>query len=64
MHRIGVTGLAIKDQLRHTNIKTTVDFYIGADLAYQREQIEKLMLNSGKIVGYEDLQTARPIATA
>jgi hypothetical protein len=64
MHRKGFPALAIKDQLRHTNIKTTVDFYIGADLAYQREQIEKLRLNSGKIVGNEDLQTARPIATA
>jgi integrase len=64
MHRKGVPALAIKDQLRHTNIKTTVDFYIGADLAYQREQIEKLRLNSGKIVGNEDLQTARPIASA
>jgi integrase len=64
MHRKGVPALAIKDQLRHTNIKTTVDFYIGADLAYQREQIEKLRLNSGNLVGNEDLQNARPLATA
>uniref|UniRef100_A0A7V3NUT1 Site-specific integrase n=1 Tax=candidate division WOR-3 bacterium TaxID=2052148 RepID=A0A7V3NUT1_UNCW3 len=64
MHRKGVPVLAIKDQLRHTNIKTTVDFYVGADLSYQREQIEKLRLNSGKIVGNENLQTACPIATA
>jgi len=51
MHRKGVSALVIKDQLRHSNIKTTVDFYIGADLGYQREQIEKLTLkweNSGK----------------
>jgi hypothetical protein len=48
MHRKGVAALVIKDQLRHSNIKTTVDFYIGADMSYQREQIEKLRLNSGK----------------
>jgi integrase len=51
MHRKGVPALVIKDQLRHTNIKTTIDFYIGADDDYQREQIEKLSLISGKIVG-------------
>jgi hypothetical protein len=38
----------IKDQLRQTNVKTTVDFYIGSDMDYQREQLEKLILNSGK----------------
>ena len=48
MHRKGVPALVIKDQLRHTNVKTTVDFYIGSDVAYQREMIEKLILNSGK----------------
>ena len=53
MHRKGVPALAIKDQLRHSNIRTTVDFYIGSDIGYQREQIEKLILNSGKIVGKE-----------
>jgi site-specific recombinase XerD len=51
MHRKGVPALAIKDQLTHSNIGTTVDFYIGADIGYQREQIEKLVINSGKIVG-------------
>jgi integrase len=51
MHRKGVPALAIKDQLRHSNIRTTVDFYIGSDIGYQREQIEKLIFNSGKIVG-------------
>jgi hypothetical protein len=64
MHRKGVPALAIKEQLRHTNIKTTVDFYIGADLAYQREQLEKLTLNSGKIVGNDHLQETRRIASA
>ncbi|MBI5968656.1 MAG: tyrosine-type recombinase/integrase [Deltaproteobacteria bacterium] len=64
MHRKGVPALVIKDQLRHTNVKTTVDFYIGADLAYQREQIEKLSLNSGKIVGNDDFSGARRIANA
>jgi hypothetical protein len=55
MHRKGVPALVIKDQLRHTNVKTTVDFYIGSDVAYQREMIEKLILNSGKKVGNEDV---------
>jgi site-specific recombinase XerD len=64
MYRKGVPALAIKDQLRHTNVKTTVDFYIGTEVAYQREQLEKLNLNSGKIVGNEDFQTTRRIATA
>ena len=45
--------LAIKPQLGHSNIRTTVDFYIGSDIGSQREQIEKLIFNSGKIVGKE-----------
>jgi len=57
MHPKGVPVLAIKDQLRHTNVKTTIDFYIGSDVRYQREQIEKLILNSGKKVGNEDFVT-------
>ena len=40
--------LAIKEQSRHTNIKTTYDFYIGTDSDYQREQNEKLTLKVGK----------------
>jgi len=64
MHRKGVPALVIKDQLRHTSIKTTVDFYIGADLNYQREQNEKLNLNSGKIVGNEPKPNTNQIATA
>jgi len=35
---------AIKDQLRHTTVKTTESFYIGSDIEYQREQIEKIVL--------------------
>ena len=31
-----------KEQLRHSDIRTTVDFYIGSDSDYQREQNEKL----------------------
>jgi hypothetical protein len=54
MHQKGVPALVIKDQLRHTNVKTTVDFYIGPDVDYQREMIEKLILNSGKIVGKDE----------
>jgi len=48
MHRKGVPVLVIKDQLRHTNVKTTVDFYIGSDVDHQRETTDKLILNSGK----------------
>jgi integrase len=48
MHRKGVPALVSKDQLRHTNVKTTADFYIGQDVDYQREMIEKLILNGGK----------------
>jgi hypothetical protein len=51
MHRKGVPALAIKDQLRHTDIATTVNFYIGSDANYLREQIDKLILDSGKLVG-------------
>ena len=64
MYRKGVPALAIKDQLRHTNIKTTVDFYIGADLKFQREQVEKLSLNSGKILGKPVLPNTTVTGTA
>jgi len=64
MHRKGVPALVIKDQLRHTNVKTTVDFYIGSDVAYQREMIEKLILNSGKIVGKDELSISKQLPTA
>jgi integrase len=64
MHRKGVPTLAIKDQLRHTNMKTTVDFYIGSDMSYQREQIEKLILNSGKIVGKDEISISNQLPTA
>ena len=55
IHRKGVPTLVIKDQLRHKNVKTTIDFYIGADTSYQREMIEKLVINSGKKVGNQDV---------
>ena len=64
MHRKGVPALVIKDQLRHTNVKTTVDFYIGSDVNYQREMIEKLILNSGKIVGKDELSISKQLPTA
>jgi integrase len=44
MYRKGAPVLAIKDQLRHTTVKTTESFYIGSDIEYQRQQIEKLVL--------------------
>jgi integrase len=64
MHRKGVPALVIKDQLRHSNVKTTVDFYIGADMDYQREMIEKLILNSGKIVGKDEIPISNQLPTA
>jgi integrase len=64
MHRKGVPALVIKDQLRHTNVKTTVDFYIGSDTDYQREQIEKLILNSGRIVGKDEISKTAQLPTA
>jgi integrase len=68
MHRKGVPALVIKDQLRHTNVKTTVDFYIGSDVDYQREMIEKLILssgkNSGKIVGKDEISGPAQLPTA
>lgn len=51
MNLKGSPPMAIKNQLRHTQLKTTEDFYIGSNIEYQREQNEKLKLNSGKIVG-------------
>ena len=64
MHRKGVPALVIKDQLRHTNVKTTVDFYIGQDVDYQREMIEKLILNSGKKVGKDESSKPAQLPTA
>ncbi len=48
MRRKTVPTLATKDQRRDRNVKTTVDSYMGSDVDYQREMIEKLILNSGK----------------
>ena len=48
MNLKGAPPMAIKDQLRHTSIKTTEGFYIGSDMEFQRAQAEKLILNSGK----------------
>ena len=56
--------MAIKDQLRHATVKTTENFYIGSDIEYQREQIEKLVLNSGKIVGKREVSDSTPLPTA
>jgi integrase len=64
MHRKGVPALVIKDQLRHTSVKTTVDFYIGQDVDYQREMIEKLILNSGKLVGKDEISKPAQLPTA
>ena len=64
MHLKGAPILSIKDQLRHTTVKTTEGFYIGSDIEYQRQQAEKLGLNSGKIVGNALPQEPSPVASA
>ncbi len=40
----GVGLMSIKDQLRHTDAKTTQNYYIGIDLEHQRKEIEKITL--------------------
>ena len=45
MNLKGADPMAIKDQLRHTDFKTTQDYYIGSDIEYQREQISKITLH-------------------
>jgi len=64
MNLKGSAPMAIRDQLRHTTVKTTEGFYIGSDIEYQRTQNEKLTLNSGKIVGNELPPDPRPHASA
>jgi integrase len=63
MNLKGSPPMAIRDQLRHTSVKTTEGFYIGSDMNYQREQAEKLIL-SGKIVGKEGDTTNGELPTA
>ncbi len=46
MNLRGADPLAIKDQLRHTRLSTTEDFYIWSDIEYQGEQAEKLVLEN------------------
>ena len=64
MNLKGSPPLAIRDQLRHTSVKTTEGFYIGSDIEYQRAQAERLALNSGKIVEIEDIIGTGSIASA
>ena len=44
MHLKGADPLAIQDQLRHTDFNTTKNFYIGSEVEWQREQVERLTL--------------------
>ena len=44
--------------------KTTGDFYIGLDVDYQKKMIEKLILNSGKIVGNGEISNSDQLPTA
>ena len=43
MNLKGASVMAIKDQLRHSSVTTTEDFYIGSDAEFQRAQAEKLV---------------------
>lgn len=64
----GVPAIAIKDQLRHSDIRVTTGYYVGCDSEYQKAQIEKLTLNSEKTVkkevDFNALQEVPPIASA
>ena len=76
----GVPAIAIKDQLRHSDIRVTTDYYVGCDSEYQKAQIEKLSngyfreflkgseVNSEKTVkkeaNFEALQEVPPFASA
>ena len=42
LHLKGSSPITIKDQLRHSSIQVTTDFYVGCDPNYQKAQIEKL----------------------
>ena len=64
MPRKGVPALVIKDQFKHNNVRTTVDFYIGQDVDPPREMIEKLILNSGKLVGKDESSKPAQLPTA
>ena len=63
MNLKGSPLMAIRDQLRHSSVKTTEGFYIGSDMNYQREQAEKLILR-GKIVGKDGDSNNEQLPTA
>lgn len=46
LHLKGADPIAIKDQLRHSDFRTTTDFYVGNDSDYQKAQIERLVNES------------------
>jgi site-specific recombinase XerD len=46
LHLKGADLIALKDQSRHSDIRTTTDFYVGNDLEYQKSQIERLSKES------------------
>ena len=64
----GVSPIAIKDQLRHSDIRVTTGYYVGCDSEYQKAQIEKLTLASEttakKEVNFDTLQEVPSIASA
>ena len=64
MPRKDVPALVIKDQFKHNNVRTTVDFYIGQDVDHPKEMIEKLILNSGKLVGKDESSKPAQLPTA
>jgi len=55
---------SIKDQLRHTSIRTTENFYIGSDIGFQREQNERLSFSGRKMVENEASKENANVATA
>jgi hypothetical protein len=50
--------------INHVSVKTTIDFHIGSDEGYQREMIEKLILNSGKLVEKDENSISTQLPTA
>jgi integrase len=42
LHKKGASPIAIKDQLRHSDIRVTVNYYVGTDSDYQKKIVETL----------------------
>ncbi len=64
LHLKGADLIAIKDQLRHSDIRITTDFYVGNDSAYQKAQIEKLSNGCFKEFLDESKDNSTPVKNA